>query len=339
MPTYVSRALRALSVAALAAALIPSGASAADDVVAELRVLTPDSQLEPGASYVTNTEKVKTDRKAKCFIAGEGGSGDKVKLPGPTAMGLLATAGAVNPDVDPLSATDEFGFGLGLCGIGAARATTDDYWSLTVNHQAAQVGGDQLTLEDGDTVLWSLTQFPPPNELELRAGPGAPPGTLEVTVVEWVCSTDFPPPDPVCAESPAEGATVLGGDSNVTTGADGVASVPLSNEQTYELQAQLTGRLDSNTAPVCVSNEAAACPDPTDPVGRTIRGRRVRDSFAGTGGWDAIRSRGGKDVIDLTDGGSDRVNCGGAKDKVLLYTEDNDDEIAPNCEKRKRIAH
>lgn len=337
MPTPVSRALRALSLAAFLAALIPAAASAADDVVAELRVVSPGGELEPGASYVTNTEKIKTDRKAKCFIAGAGGSGEVVKLPGPTALGLLETAGDVNPDVDPLSVTDEFGFGLGLCGIGEAQATTDDYWSLTVDHQAAQVGGDQLTLEDGDTVLWSLTQFPPPNELELRAGPGTAPGTLDVTVVEWTCSSEFPPPDPVCTESPSVGATVLGGDSSATTNASGVASVPMASEQVYDLHAELTGRLDSNTAHVCVSNEAGACPAPTDPVGKTIHGRKVADRFSATEGWDVIRSRRGEDVIDLTDGGSDQLNCGGGKDKVVLYTGDDDDEIAGNCEKVKRV--
>lgn len=338
MPTPLSRALRALSLAALAAALIPTGASAADDVVAELRVISPNGELEPGASYVTNTEKIKTDPRARCFIGGVGGSGDKVKLPKPTAMGLLETAGDVNDAVDPLSVTDEFGFGLGLCGIGEVEADTSNFWSLTVNHQAAQVGGDQLRLEDEDVVLWNLTEFPPDNELELRAGPGTSPGTLEVTVVEWTCSTEFPPPPPpICTESAAEGATVSGGDTDVATNGSGAASVPLANEDDYTLQATLPGRLPSNHGEVCVSGAAGACPAPTDPPGRTIYGSGKSDEFSGTDGWDRIKARGGRDVIDLTDGGSDRVNCGGGRDKVLIAKGDDDDQIAGNCEKVKEV--
>ena len=50
-----------------------------------------------------------------------------------------------------------------------------------------------------------------------------------------------------------------------------------------------------------------------------------------------IKARGGKDVIDLTEGGSDAVNCGGGKDKVVRYDSDEDDAIADNCEKVKRL--
>jgi len=338
MPSVVSRALLAFTLAALAAAIVPAGAGAADDVVAELRVVAPGSELEPGASYVTNTERIKTDPKAKCFAGGEGGSGETVKLAGPTAMGLLETGGDVNEDLDPLSVTDEFGFGLGLCAIGEVAASTDDYWSLTVDHQAAQVGGDQVRPENGDTVLWNLTQFPPPNELELRAPPGTTPGTREVTVVEWTCSTEFPPPDPVCSEAPAVGATVNGGDSPATTNGLGVASVPMAGAGHYDLQATMTGRLDSNHGRVCVSAEKGACPALADPVGRTIYGRSVADEFAATGGWDVIRARGGRDEIDITEGGADRVNCGAGIDKLFVEKGDSDDDIAGNCEKVKRLA-
>jgi hypothetical protein len=337
MPTPVSRALLALSLAAFFVALVPSGASAADDVVAKLRVVAASgAELDSGAAYVTNTEKIKTDKKAKCFIDGQGGSGDKVKLPGPTAMGLLETAGDLNPSLDPLSATDEFGFGLGLCGIGEEQATTDDFWSVTLNHQAAQVGGDQLALEDEDEVLWSLTTFPPPNELELRVAPGTATGDVGVTVVEWTCSTTFPPPDPVCTESPAEGATV-GGAGTATTDSEGQATLTMSAEGTYTLRATQDGRLDSNAARVCVSDEEDVCPDPADPHGLDIFGRAGDDEFSGTEGWDTIKARGGRDVIDLTEGGSDAVNCGGGKDKVVRYDIDENDAIADNCEKVKRL--
>lgn len=333
----ISRALLTLTLAALATALGPAGAGAADDVVAELRVVAPGSELEPGTSYVTNTERIKTDPKAKCFAEDGGGSGEIAKLAGPTAMGLVESSGDVNDAVDPLSVTDEFGFGLGLCAIGGVKADSGHYWSLTVNHEAAQVGGDQFTLADGDTVLWSLTEFPPPNELELQAPPGATPGTRNVTVVEWTCSTDLPPPDPVCTESPAVGATVSGGDSGVVTNASGVAAVPMASTGHYDLQATLAGRLDSNHGRVCVSGDEGACPAPDDPVGRTIYGRKAADEFGGTGGWDVIRARGGDDEIRILAGGADRVNCGGGIDKVFANLGDDDDDFAGNCEKVKRL--
>ncbi len=341
MPNGYSRALRlwTLPLAAVSAALIAPGAEAADDAVVELRVVHPGGALEPGASYVTNTEKIKTDRRARCFTDGEGGSGDVARLPGPTAMGLLETAGDTNKDVNPLSVTDEFGFGLGLCDVGDVEAEAGaSYWALTVNHQTAQLGGDQLRVDDRDEVLWSLTslaQFPPNPELEVRAAPGTEPGTLNVTVVEWICSTEFPPPDPVCTEAPAEGASVTGGDAPAQTNAAGVATVALATQQRYSLQATATGRVPSNVARVCVSATDGACPEPTDPPSRRIYGRDGADQFAATRGWDIIRARGGDDRINLRGGGSDKVNCGRGKDQVTISADDSDDDIAENCEKVK----
>ena len=339
MPKRSLRALRACPVAALvAAALVPAAAEAADDVVAELRVVGDGGVLEPGRSYVTNSERIKTDPKARCFFNGVGGSGDRVRLPGPTAMGVLKTAGGSRGKLDPLSVTDEFGFGLGLCGIGKVHADDSNFWSVTVNHQAAQVGGDQLALNDGDDVLWNLTGFPPDPELELQAAPGTAPGTLEVTVRRWVCSTDFPPPDPVCESEPVEGAAVTGGDAAVATGPAGEAEVPLGSEGKFKLQATLADHLDSNLVRVCVSADPEACPGPGDPHGRRIIGRKKGDDFSGTAGWDVIKSRGGNDRISLLDGGADKVRCGGGRrDRVLVAEGDDDDVIASNCEKVKIV--
>jgi hypothetical protein len=338
MPNRSSRAIRAATLVVAATALAAPAADAADDVVAELRVIGPDGALESGTSYVTDSERIKTDRRARCFIGGEGGSGDRVRLAGPTAMGLLRTAGAANPDLKPLSVTDEFGFGLGLCGIGEVEADTGNFWSVTVNHQASQVGGDQVTLAQGDDVLWNLTGFPPDPELELTAAPGAVPGTLEVTVERWACSTAFPPPDPVCLSEPAPGATVSGGASPAVADSAGAADVSLPDAGTYTLRASLADHLDSNLARVCVSAGAAACPAPGDEPGRTILGGDKDDDFVATAGWDVVRARGGDDRISLVGGGSDRVNCGGGRDRVLITSGDDDDSIAGSCEKVRALA-
>jgi hypothetical protein len=333
MPNSLRSAIRAAALAVLATAVTVPAAQAADDVVTELRVLSPRGALEQGTSYVTNSERIKTDPGAKCFIGGEGGSGDRVRLSGPTAMGTLVTAGDATRDLDPLSVTDEFGFGLGLCGIGGVKGNSNRFWSVTVNHQASQVGGDQIALSQGDDVLWNLTGFPPDPELELTAAPGAAPGTLGVTVERWICSTDFPPPDPVCTSEPAPGATVSGGDAPALTDASGAADVPLASSGGYALQATLPDHLDSNIVDVCVSSVAGECPDPGDPPSRRIVGRDRDDEFSATGGWDAIRARGGDDRISIAEGGADRVNCGGGRDRVFVEAGDDDDTIAGNCER------
>ena len=338
MPNRSIRARWALALAVVFAVSIPSAAQAADDVVAELRVATPAGDLETGNHYVTNTEQIKTDPDALCFEDAEGGSGDRVRLAGPTAMGLVETAGDATPAVNPLSVTDEFGFGLGLCSIGNATAGSNEFWSLAVNHQASQVGGDQVELSDGDSILWSLTDFtvfPPVSELQLTAAPGTDPGSLNVGVLRWVCSTAFPPPDPVCTSEPAADITVSGGDANATTDENGSAIVTMANSQTYELQATNEGDLDSNIQEVCVSATAGECPSGDAPRGWRITGRALADDFSATEGWDVVKAKGGDDRIDLGHG-SDRVNCGGGKDRVKVVN-DGDDEIAGNCEKVKTV--
>lgn len=330
MPNRSVRARWALIAAVGATAVTPAAAQASDEVVAELRVVGPNGPLEEGTSYVTNSERIRTDPQALCFFDGEGGSGDRVRLPGPTAMGLLETAGDATPAVNPLSVTDEYGFGLGLCGVGDVVAGANDFWNVKVNHQALQVGGDQFALEVGDEVLWQLTGFPPDPELQLAAAPGTTPGTMSVSVVRWICSTDYPPPDPVCTSEPAGGVTVTGADADTTTDGTGSATVTLATSKTYELRAANEGDLDSNVAEVCVSAVAGECPPEGTPRGRTIVGRQVADDFSATDGWDDVKSKGGDDRIRLLSG-TDRVSCGGGRDKVIVDL-DGDDVIATSCE-------
>jgi hypothetical protein len=333
MPNRSLRPLGGLVAVAVAALLVPATASA-HDVVANLRVLTPNTTLEPGASYVTDTESLRSDPKALCFIGGAGGSGDRVRMEGPTALGLVASALDWNQDLDPISVTDEFGFGLGVCGIGGKKGNADRFWSLTVNHVDPAMSGDQVHVEDGDDVLWYLTTFPPPAELEITQWPaGAAPGNVPVTVVEHSCTTDSQPPFEVhcTTNDDVDGATISGGDSPVTT-TDGQASVPVS-EGKVDLRATLGSDIPSNIANVCVSATAGECPNGDDPHGATIYGRDKADRFAGTPGWDRIKAGGGDDRIDLTDGGADHLNCGGGHDRVTIEPADDDDHISQNCER------
>jgi hypothetical protein len=333
MPNRFLRPLGGLVAIAVAALLVPATASA-DDVVANLRVLTPNTTLEPGASYVTDSESLKTDPKALCFIGGAGGSGDRVRMEGPTALGIVRSALDWNQALDPISVTDEFGFGLGVCGIGGKKGNSERFWSLALNHVDPAMSGDQVQLSDGDEVLWYLTTFPVPPELEITEWPAGvnSAGNIPVSVVEHSCTTDSEPPFEVhcTTETDVDGATITGGDSPVTT-TDGQASVPVSDGK-VALQATLGSDIPSNIAKVCVSEQEGACPGADDPHGATIYGRDKADRFSGTPGWDRIKAGGGDDRIDLTDGGVDHVNCGGGHDRVRVDVP-GDDHISRNCER------
>jgi len=299
------------------------------EVVSDLRVLTPNATLEPGASYVTGTESLKTDPRARCFLGGVGGSGDRVKLPGPTALGLVKSALSWNPALDPISVTDEFGFGLGVCGFGGRQGNENRYWALFVNYEDPGLGGDQVRLHDGDSALWYLTKYPPPPLLELTAPAGATTGGVPVHVVAHQCTTGGPPAyQTVCDATPVEGATVTGGPTSASTDTNGDATVSLGQPGRYDLQASLDPDVPSETVEVCVNDDLAQCPDAH---GSTIYGRRGDDRFGGTPGWDAIRAGGGDDEVDLSAGGRDRVSCGAGHDRVTGAA--SDDAIGASCER------
>ena len=125
MPTVVSRALLALTLAAFAAAIAPAGAGAADDRVAELRVVAPGAELEPG-SELRHQHREDQDRPEGEVLHRRRGRKRRQRRScrARPRWGCWRRRGDVNRDVNPLSVTDEFGFGLGLCGIGDAKATT-----------------------------------------------------------------------------------------------------------------------------------------------------------------------------------------------------------------------
>src|SRR3954469_10684732 len=145
-----------------------------------LRAVDSNGKTLAEQTQYTGTVSIKTDPDANCFGPGTGGSGDTVKVKGPTALGAVADAAAFDRSVNPLSVTDSFDFGLGICGFGKAIAPSSGFWYLKVNHVASQVGGDQAKISAGDDVLWYLdSDFSdaPPGELFLDAPSRAKPGT------------------------------------------------------------------------------------------------------------------------------------------------------------------
>ncbi|MGH2981071.1 MAG: DUF4430 domain-containing protein, partial [Solirubrobacterales bacterium] len=151
-------------------ALTIHAAPAAAAVRADVRVLATDGRVLADQRQFTGTVAVRTDPGADCFGPGTGGSGNAVAVPGATALGIVWDASGAARHLRPVSVTDAFGFGLGICGFGAAKAAGNSSWYLKVNNVGAQVGGDQYRIKTGDEVLWYLApSFPYPDELALRA--------------------------------------------------------------------------------------------------------------------------------------------------------------------------
>jgi Ca2+-binding RTX toxin-like protein len=322
--------------ALFALALVPAAASA-KTVRAELRVLTSDRVLDAGTTYLVGPETVQTDPQADCNFGGAGGTGAAFKFPQPTTLSLLQSASRASAKLRPLSITDEFGFGLAVCGIGAVDDREGTFWYVKRNHAELTVGADQEPIRNGDEVLIYLApdNYPAPNpaELELvapaRAQAGEP---VDVQVIEHACTTDPATFETTCASAPAAGVTVGTGTDAATTGADGSVEVEAEGKR-LKLSATRGADIPAQPLKVCVAEQLSACPAGH---GEKIVGRSGKDKIKGTKGADRIRGRGGNDRIDLRKGGPDRVDCGPGKDTVLLKRGDSDDKLARSCERTRR---
>jgi hypothetical protein len=311
-----STALTPACAAAILLLVFATGAKA-KTVSADLRVVGPSG--EPLAQLVQYTRgvNVNTDPGAQCFGPGTGGSGDRVKLPGATALGIVQDASGTARHLRPLSLTDAFEFGLGVCGIGGFQAQGDASWYLKHNHAGAQVGGDQLEIRKGDQVLWYLApSFPYPSELALEAPGSASPGAqVDVEVVEYADDG---------TQRPAAGVTVSGGTSPVTTDAQGRASVALGSDEAT-LRATSGATIPSNEVTVCV--QAGDCSPQ-----QLIAGTGKPDRIKGTKLLDKIKARAHNDSVRARGGGPDRINCGSGRRDVAVI--DPDDTVRA-CERVK----
>jgi len=326
MQISVSRPGRRLVLAACAATLAAAPAAVAKPATAELRVETGKA-VGPGNSYVTDTARIRTDRRPGCD-----GSGDTKTVKGPSALGIVRSAARVAPSLRPFSVSDEFDFGLLVCGIAGSFATSDgsSFWLYKVDHKSPPVGADQFPLRGGEQVLWyfvdsksginsgSAPDFMP-RELELvvqaRTRPGTP---FTVRAVEY---------DDDGHASPAAGVRVRGADGAATTGADGRAEVVASERGRVRLRATRGGDIPAEPEIVCVDRRLSRCPAIR---GEHIFGTRHGDRIRGSRGADLIRAGRGDDRIDVRGGGRDRVRCGAGRDTVKLGRLD---RAARDCER------
>jgi hypothetical protein len=310
-------------------------------VTAKLRVLTADRVMDPGTTYIVDKRvTVPTRPDADCFGA-PGGSGAEFSYRRPNALNLLATAGRTTKRVAPLALTDQFGFGLGICGIGGVEAKMgESFWYFKANHAEASVGADQLEIGNRDEVLFYLAPdaFPNPNpaELELSAPARAKAGEpFSVSVVEHSCVTGSSPTfATTCSSAPAAGVAITGGDSAVVTGADGSAQIAVGAPGEAEIGATRAAAIPAEVLPTCIGELLENCPARR---GLRLVGSPKGDRIKGTKGADSIRSRGGDDRINLRQGGADVVNCGKGSDKVKVKRRGSDAPvIKSSCERVKR---
>ena len=315
MQTSISRHGRRLVTSTCAAALLAAAPAAAAPAVSDLRVEAGGTVLT-NSSFPTDTQTFPTDTtKPAC-----GGTGQTKTIAGPTALGLLSGAAAVDGDLRPVRISDKFSFGLLVCGVGSFTATDSAFWLYKVNHVAPEVGAEAFKLTGGEEVLFFLQDTAANrntgDELVLEAPARARPGEVEVTVSAYGFNG---------ARKPAAGAKVFAGASSVTADSAGRARVPLTDST--PLRAGRPGDIPSAPVRVCVADDIEDCP--------AVRGKRIyggagADRLKGTPGGDVIRSGAGNDSVDVRGGEADRVRCGtGARDRVRL---DGSDRATADCE-------
>jgi hypothetical protein len=317
----------AAAVLTTAVALAAATPASAGTVPADLRVVTDTGKTLADVRQYTDTTQVPTSPQAKCFFGGVGGSGKPVTLDGPTALGLTADASQTQAGLQPLLITDEFSFGLGVCGFGGVSSTANNFWELRVDHKASSVGGDQVAVGRDDDILWSLVPnncdttppyacHPSSPELSLEAPARTKPGKPFAVQVFQYSDKGF--------VKPAAGAAVTG--AGAPSDAQGNALVTLTGNGT--VQATRAGAIPSRVLPVCVKSKLSRCPKK---AGKPIFGSELADDITGTPGADSIKAGGGDDSISVRGGGKDQVQCGAGVDKVKA---DRSDRVAKaSCER------
>jgi hypothetical protein len=294
-----------------------AGPAAAKSVPIDLRVEGANGRALTADRYETAGTKIKTTKQPPSC----NGSGATKQLPGATALGTLVDGALVNRRLDPLLVSDEFSFGLLVCGVGGDNAGgASSFWLYKVNHVSPEVAADQFSVKAGDDVLWYFVNGAQNSgdELALAAPARVRPGRqFDVSVSAY----DF-----AGAKRPAAGATVAGGGATATTDATGVAHLTLNRTGNRTLRATLDPNIPSAPTKVCVNATLSKCA----PRGSRIWGSRRSESIAGTRGRDSILAGGGRDTIRVRRGSVDRVRCGRGKDTVFAGVRD---RVASDCER------
>jgi hypothetical protein len=156
-------ALASLAAAILAATGSPAAGApvkgAPVKVEAELRIEGPKGNLVPGRTYSTGTERVKRSKGLGCKHRD-----GKIKVEGPTALGIAETASDESRKLPPVRVRPD-DFGLFVCEIGGLIGRPFDDpegfsgWTYWVNYAGGTQAAELETLSDGDQVLWVFSDF------------------------------------------------------------------------------------------------------------------------------------------------------------------------------------
>ena len=239
--------LRTAIACALALCMALAVTASASATTATLRVVGQGNVVLSEGLVKTSNISVKTSPKATCLGAGTGGSGKSVALKGNTALGLLANGAKTIKQLSPLSLTDHFSFGLGLCGVGKSVAKGKSSWYLKINHKGATVGGEKAKIKAGDEVLWDLApSYPYPEELVLSAPQQATAGVpFAVHVYAY---------NEKGQHKPMKGATVTG----ATGPTDASGKVMITLTEPTLISAAIGNAIPSAQEPVCLGSMCPA---------------------------------------------------------------------------------
>jgi uncharacterized protein DUF4430/hemolysin type calcium-binding protein len=321
MQNRLSRHRRALLSGSIVAALllVAPAAVSAKPTISELRVeVTGTRALAPGHSFVNDTGRFRTDTRPAC-----GGSGGLKTVSGPSALGILPYGSRVDRDLRPVGVSDQFDFGLFVCGIGSFVGDASKFWLFKVNHVSPQVGADQTPIKRGDKVLWYFVDTTVGSnvgsELELRGPDRARTGErVALQVVEY---------DAEGRSKPAAGVLVRGAGTTALTDANGRLTTGALSEGRVALRAYRRGDIPSELIKVCVNVDLSSCPAIR---GEVIYGTQFADRIRGTRGADLVLAGPGDDYIDVRRNQRDRVRCGSGFDRVLASP---NDRMARSCNK------
>jgi hypothetical protein len=238
---------RTVGACALVLCLALAVTASASATTATLRVVGKGNVVLAEQLVKTSNISVKTSKKATCLGAGTGGSGKSVALKGNTALGLLADGAKTIKQLAPLSLTDHFSFGLGLCGVGKSVVSGKGSWYLKINHKGATVGGEKAKIKAGDEVLWDLaSSYPYPEELVLSAPRQATAGVpFAVHVFAY---------NEKGKREPMKGATV----TRATGPTDAQGKVMVTLTEPTELSAAIGNAIPSAQEPVCLGSQCPA---------------------------------------------------------------------------------
>jgi hypothetical protein len=307
-----------LSAAATVCCAFAVAAPAAASISVDLRVEGANRRALTADRYLTETTSITTAKQPPDC----NGTGATKDLAGPTALGTLVDGALVNSRLDPLLVSDQFSFGLIVCGVGGDNASgSSSFWLYKVNHVSPEVGGDAFTVKPDDDVLWFFSDgtHNTGDELALTAPRSALRGSQFPVVVS---AYDF-----AGVVHQVAGAHVTGGAQDVVTDAEGTAQVTVNRSGTTKLRATLDPNVPSAPTNVCVSDRLSTC---SGGVAGNIWGSRRGERIAGRRGRDFVRAGGGNDRIAVRRGAVDRVRCGRGRDTVLAGARD---RVGRDCER------